>query len=122
MANSKFKNFQISDNVDDAVLSLYILANISAIMSQVMRIEEAQRHRHFCWVRGYACVIGQNMGHISLFDVSSLSSSDALIPNAGFILVNINQIFSRECDCYNLVNICHVNFLFIIILFILVYL
>ena len=53
MADSKFKNFQISDDVEDAVLIVYIAANISAIMSQVMRIEEAHRRRHSCWVRGY---------------------------------------------------------------------
>ena len=32
---------------------MYISANISEIISRVMRIEEAQRRRHSCWVRGY---------------------------------------------------------------------
>jgi hypothetical protein len=53
MADSKFTNFQISEDVEEAVLIMYISANISEIMSRVMRIEEAQRRRHSCWVRGY---------------------------------------------------------------------
>ena len=43
----------MSDDIEEAVLILYISANISEIMSRVMYIEEAQRHRHSCWVRGY---------------------------------------------------------------------
>ena len=53
MANSKFTNLQMSDDIEEAVLILYISANISEIMSRVMYIEEAQRRRHSCWVRGY---------------------------------------------------------------------
>ena len=52
MANSKFTNLQMSDDIEGAVLILYISANISEIMSRVMYIEEAQRRRHSCWVRG----------------------------------------------------------------------
>ena len=33
--------------------NVYIAANISALMSHVMRIEEAQRCRHSGWARGY---------------------------------------------------------------------
>ena len=65
MADSKFKHFKISEIQYETLCSVYIAAIVSAIMSQVMRIEEACRDAAILVGREDICVIGQNMGRIT---------------------------------------------------------